>query len=378
MESEVAATPASPMAVLGGSLAAYWRFHEAVAKAQLAAWLPGRRRLLVDISGPTAKSAQIAAALGHTVVRVIPVYPGSSAADAGARASEGHAALGLGRWPSKDAHTPAGSHQPGAPGHMPATGPGSMGDHVRAGGHVPAGSLPTGSLPADSLPAGSMPASSMPAASRGPARHSQAGASGRQWAGWSLPASKPVAGYGRIVPVLAEPGSLAFLADGCADGVIAEEGALSRHLMAEDLAAEIARVLRPGGELLACVDSLVLGMAILAEQHHWAHLIDLPHMEVVLIPWPDGTITRCFGAGQLTDLLTEVGLEVSWIRPRTLLSPSMVDHVLRQEPGAIARLVRAELQAGDDSSAGSGPEESFGIRLLAAARKAPANGRHLQ
>jgi hypothetical protein len=178
-----------------------------------------------------------------------------------------------------------------------------------------------------------------------------------------------------VLPVLAEPGSLAFLADGCADGVIADEGALSRHLMTEDLAAEISRVLRPGGELLACVDSLVLGMAILAEQHHWAHLIDLPHSEVVLIPWPDGTITRCFGAAQLKDLLTEAGLEVSWIRPRTVLSPSMVDHVLRQEPGAIARLVRAEMQAGDDRSASSGQEESFGIRLLAAARKKRRKGR---
>jgi hypothetical protein len=172
------------------------------------------------------------------------------------------------------------------------------------------------------------------------------------------------------LPVLAEAGSLAFLCDGCIDGVIAEDGALSRHLAAEDLAAEIARVLRPGGELIACVDSLVLGMAILAEQRHWAHLVDLPHSEVVLIPWPDGEITRCFGAAQLKDLLTDAGLEVSWIRPRTVLSPSMVDHVLRQEPGAMARLVRAELAAGDGQPASSPPEEWFGIRLLAAARKA--------
>ena len=83
------------------------------------------------------------------------------------------------------------------------------------------------------------------------------------------------------------------------DGVIADDGALSRHLMAEDVAAEIARVLRPGGQLLACVDSLVLGMSILAEQHHWAELTDLPQAEVVLVPWPDGRITRCFGPEQL-------------------------------------------------------------------------------
>jgi hypothetical protein len=324
MESKVAATPASPMAVLGaGSLAAYWRFHEAVAKAQLVAWLPGRPRLLVDISGPTGKGALLAAARGHTVVRVIPVYPEISASDPAAWASEGHAALGLGSWPTMDSLRPAPGAVPGRGGH----------------GAAAAG------------------------AARGPYR---------QWPGWDS-SGKPRAQPGRILPVLAEEGSLAFLADGCADGVIAEEGALSRHLMTEDLAAEIARVLRPGGELLACVDSLVLGMAMLAEQHHWAHLIDLPHSEVVLIPWPDGTITRCFGVGQIRDLLAEAGLEVAWIRPRTVLSPSMVDHVLRREPGAIARLVRAEMEAGDDRSAGSGPEESFGIRLLAAARKAPGS-----
>ena len=81
---------------------------------------------------------------------------------------------------------------------------------------------------------------------------------------------------GRLVRVVADSANLAFLADGSVDGVIADDGALSRHLMAEDVAAEIARVLRPGGQLLACVDSLVLGMSILAEQHHWAELTDLP------------------------------------------------------------------------------------------------------
>ncbi len=178
-------------------------------------------------------------------------------------------------------------------------------------------------------------------------------------------------GRGRLATVVADSADLSFLADGCADGVIADDGALSRHLMAEDVAAEIARVLRPGGQLFACVDSLVLGMAILAEQHHWAHLTDLPHAEVVLIPWPDGSITRCFGSQHLTDLLTEAGLEVHWIRPRTVLSPSMVDHVLRKDPGSIARLIRAELGAVGDGRSG---DESFGIYLLATASK-PRPGR---
>jgi hypothetical protein len=174
---------------------------------------------------------------------------------------------------------------------------------------------------------------------------------------------------GQIVPLVADPVRLSFLADGTVDGVIAEDGALSAYLMAEDIAAEISRVLRPGGQLLACVDSLVLGMSILAEQHHWAELTDLPQAEVVLIPWPDGRITRCFGPEQLTDLLTEAGLEVSWIRPRTVLSPSMVDHVLRREPGAITRLVRAELAAGQEDGPTAGGSGSFGMYLLAAARK---------
>jgi SAM-dependent methyltransferase len=185
---------------------------------------------------------------------------------------------------------------------------------------------------------------------------------------------------GRLVRVVADYANLAFLADGSVDGVIADDGALSRHLMAEDVAAEIARVLRPGGQLLACVDSLVLGMSILAEQHHWAELTDLPQAEVVLVPWPDGRITRCFGPEQLVDLLTEAGLEVSWIRPRTVLSPSMVDHVLRRDPSAITRLVRAELAAGAEdpgpagagNGTGIGGNESFGIYLLAAARKPAA------
>jgi Methyltransferase domain len=174
---------------------------------------------------------------------------------------------------------------------------------------------------------------------------------------------------GQLVPVVADPVRLSFLADGTVDGVIAEDGALSAHLMAEDILAEISRVLRPGGQLLACVDSLVLGMSILAEQHHWAELTDLPQAEVVLIPWPDGRITRCFGPEQLSDLLTEAGLEVSWIRPRTVLSPSMVDHVLRKEPGAITRLVRAELAAGREESPAAVGGGSFGMYLLAAARK---------
>ena len=240
-------------------LPAYWQFHDAVTRAQLAAWLPRRRHLIVDVSGPRARGAELAAAAGHKVLRVI------------------------------DGRT---------------------------------------------------------------ASQRSAGAGGE-----------------RDNTVLADCSRLSFLSDGCADDVIAEDRALSTHLAAEQMIGEIARVLRPGGRVLACVDSLVLGMAVLADQHHWAHLVDLPHAEVVLVPWPDGTITRCFGAAQLYDLLTEAGLEVTSIRPRTVLSPSTVNHVLRKQPGAMARLVSAELQAGQDPAAGASPDEAFGISLVATARK---------
>jgi SAM-dependent methyltransferase len=109
---------------------------------------------------------------------------------------------------------------------------------------------------------------------------------------------------GAVVPLIADPSRLSFLRDGCADAVIAEDRALSTQLAAEAMIAEIARVLRPGGRVLACVDSLMLGMSVLAGQHHWAHLVDLPHAEVVLVPWPDGTITRCYGPDQARELFS--------------------------------------------------------------------------
>lgn len=156
--------------------------------------------------------------------------------------------------------------------------------------------------------------------------------------------------------------SLGFLSPGSFDAVVAEARMLSRHLVTEAVVAEIARVLRPGGRVLLSVDSLVLGMAILAEQNYWAHLSDVPRSEVVLVPWPDGSITRCFGVEQLRDLLTECGLEVEWIRPRTALSPSTVEHVLGASPQALPRLVRAELTA-------PLTDEPVGIHLVASAIK---------
>jgi hypothetical protein len=172
-------------------------------------------------------------------------------------------------------------------------------------------------------------------------------------AGTPVPPMRGYGATGRLRTITAEAGGLEFLADGCADGVIAEDRTLSRQLAAEALVGEIARVLRPGGSVLACVDSLTLGMAVLAEQHHWPHLIDVPNADVVLIPWPDGTITRCYGAEQLRELFTGSGLEVSWIRPRTVFAPRTVSYLLARDPGSFGRLVSAELGARADDSVGA-------------------------
>jgi SAM-dependent methyltransferase len=167
---------------------------------------------------------------------------------------------------------------------------------------------------------------------------------------------------GRVHHVVGDVTALRFLAGGSVDGVLAEGRMLSRHLATEAVVAEIARVLRPGGRVLLSVDSLVFGMAILAEQNYWAHLSDVPRAEVVLVPWPDGTITRCFGTEQLRELLAGAGLEVEWVRPRTALSPTTVEHVLTTDPQALPRLVRAELTA-------TPTDESVGIHLVASARR---------
>ena len=37
-------------------LPAYWQFHDAVARAQLLAWLPRGRHVIVDVSGPRGRA----------------------------------------------------------------------------------------------------------------------------------------------------------------------------------------------------------------------------------------------------------------------------------------------------------------------------------
>jgi hypothetical protein len=262
-------------------LPAYWQFHDAVARAQLAAWLPRGRHMIVDVSGPRAPGSELAAAAGHTVLRVLDAGPGVPASQRAARADWTDEARR-----SEEGPPPQAARQARRRGRR---------------GNVDAGGGPE--------------------------------ASGAK--------------------IRADSSQLSFLPDGCADDVIAEDRALSTHLAAETMIAEIARVLRPAGRVLACVDSLVLGMAVLADQHHWAHLVDLPHAEVVLVPWPDGTITRCYGPDQARELFSGAGLTVNWIRPRTVFSESMVTHVLRRDPASLHRLVRAELAARSDESLGA-------------------------
>ena len=270
-------------------LPAYWQFHDAVARAQLLAWLPHGQHTIVDVSGPRSPGGELAALAGHHVLRVL---------DAAAERTDE-------RGTSEAPREPKGA---GAD-WTDERGTSEEGRRRRGGGR---------------------------GGGRGPA------ASGK-------------------AELISDSARLSFLPDECADDVLAEDRALSTHLGAEAMIAEIARVLRPGGRVLACVDSLVLGMAVLADQHHWAHLVDLPHAEVVLVPWPDGTITRCYGPDQARELFTGAGLTVNWIRPRTVFSESMVTHVLRREPGSLAKLVRAELAARSD--------ESLGAQLVIAAVK---------
>ena len=147
-------------------------------------------------------------------------------------------------------------------------------------------------------------------------------------------------------PVVAgDPRSLDWVRAQSVDAVIAENGALSYSLATEDTLAGIARVLRPGGRLLASADSLVMGLSRLAEQHRWPELADAPAADVMLVPDPDdgGGYTRCFAAEDLRELLSGAGLDLEWIRPRTVLPATAVRHTLAADPTALADLVASEL-----------------------------------
>lgn len=164
--------------------------------------------------------------------------------------------------------------------------------------------------------------------------------------------------------VVAEVGVLDWLADASVDAVVAEGSGLSRALAAEVTLEHIARVLRPGGRLLLSVTSLGTGLAHLARHGRWAELADVPAADVVLVPDEDGTIFRCYTAEELAGALREAGLDVEWVRPRTVLGCDVVDAALRAEPERLDTLVRAELGLAAERSG-----ETVGRRLVASARR---------
>ena len=170
-------------------------------------------------------------------------------------------------------------------------------------------------------------------------------------------------GPGRVLPLVADTRSLDWLQPGSVDLVVAESQALSMCLATEVTLEQLARVLRPGGRLLLAVESLMLGLARLAEQGRWAELADAPAADVVLVPADDGTLTRCFWPEELHGLLTEAGLDVEWVRPRTVLSPATVERALSQGgTSALRKLVTTELALARE-------RESTGLHLVASARK---------
>jgi hypothetical protein len=171
-------------------------------------------------------------------------------------------------------------------------------------------------------------------------------------------------GDGRLVTVKGEAATLDWLADSSVDAVVAEGGFLSESLAAEVTLDDVQRVLRPGGGLLLCADSLVSGLSRLADQGCWAELADIPAADVVLVPTDDGSVSRCFWPEELHAMLTDAGFDVQWIRPRTVLAEQTVVRALRLDPGRLASLVATEL-----ALAHSRQGESVGAQLVASAVK---------
>jgi hypothetical protein len=167
----------------------------------------------------------------------------------------------------------------------------------------------------------------------------------------------------RVSSVLADPRALGWLLDGCLDAVVAESRTLS--LATEITAFDLARVLRPGGRLLLVVESLLTGLARLAHQGRWAELADVPSADVVLVPAEDGTISRCFWPDELSGLLTDAGLEVEWVRPRSVLTPPTVEQALASGgEEALRAMVRTEQRLAVDRQG-----EAVGLHLVASAVK---------
>jgi hypothetical protein len=169
----------------------------------------------------------------------------------------------------------------------------------------------------------------------------------------------------RLLRVAADSRNLSWLADASVDAVLAESRALSLTIAAEDTLAEFRRVLRSGGRLLLVVESLVLGLARLADQGRWAELADVPAADVVLVPAEDGAIVRCFWPEELQTLLTDSGLDVEWVRPRSVISPNTVERAVAQ--GGVAAL--RTLVSTEIALAAEREGESTGLHLVVSARR---------
>src|SRR4051794_18139826 len=167
---------------------------------------------------------------------------------------------------------------------------------------------------------------------------------------------------GRLLAVRADPRRIDWLADASVDALVAEGGVLSESLATEITLDDIRRVLRPGGRLLMCVDSLVSGLSRLADHGCWAELADVPAADVVLVPDADGHVSRCFWPEEVHSMLTDAGFEVEWIRPRTVLAEQTVVRALRFDRSRMASLVATEL-----GLSRSRQGESIGARLVASA-----------
>ena len=181
------------------------------------------------------------------------------------------------------------------------------------------------------------------------------------------PGSLPNAGatVPGITTVKADCNGLDWLADGCVDAVLAEGQSLSRCLATEQTCRELFRVLRPGGRLLLVVDSLVTGLARLADQGRWAELADVPFADCVLVPQEDGGISRCFRPEELAALLVDSGMQVQWVRSRTILTLATVNRALDHgQPAAMAVLLRTELALAAEREG-----EASGLHLVASARR---------
>ena len=166
----------------------------------------------------------------------------------------------------------------------------------------------------------------------------------------------------RVSTVRADLQVLGWLRDESIDVAVADGDALAGCLATETTLAELARVLRPGGRLLLCVDSLVLGLARLAEQGRWAELADASQAEVLLVPTGDGRMRRCFWPEELTLCLQQAGLHVEWVRSRTVLGRAAVERAMHNDPRAMDELVATEL-----AMAAGRVGEAAGNQLLASA-----------